>query len=121
MDRKAKAFALACLLAPSLSIGDAMDALESYVGYTIAVVTHIAGYVDPNGKRSDDFEGCEYDRRIIFDDGTALVCSTYRYHYAYHPKAALLVKGSTLNGRQYTSVVMIVGDDAYPMRSFLAK
>jgi hypothetical protein len=120
MEGKAIAL-LTCLLAPSLSIGDAMDSLESHVGYTIAAVTHIAGYVDPNGKKSDDFEGCEYDRRIVFDDGNALVCSSYHYHYAYHPKAAILIKGSAANGQQYTTVVMIVGDDAYPMRGFFAK
>jgi hypothetical protein len=39
------------------------------------------------------------------------VCSSYHYHYAYHPKAAILVRGSAVNGQQYATVVMIVGND----------
>ena len=57
---------------------------------------------DKDGKRSESFEGCEFGRQIIFDDGTALTCSTYRYHYAYRPKAVILMQVNAAGGGQPT-------------------
>jgi hypothetical protein len=108
-------------LAPVSTYADLADSLRDFKGYTIADVKTISGYVDKNGKRSDDFEGCDYDRQILFDDGTALTCSTYRYHYAYRPKAVILIQTTTVGGQQFATVVMIVGEDSYSMRGFLLK
>lgn len=106
---------------PGSVMGDAADVLGEYSGFTIVAAKRIAGYVDSNGKRENSFEGCEYDRQIVFDDGTALACTSYHYHYAYHPLAAILIKTSDIGGQQFASVVMIVGDDAFEMRGFLVR
>ena len=70
----------------SIASADVADVLEEYKGYTIADVKTVDGYIDNDGKRSDSFEGCEFERKIVFTDGTALTCSTYHYHYAYRPR-----------------------------------
>lgn len=105
----------ACLCAP-IAHADLADVLAQYVGYTIAASKGIAGYVDPNGKKSDDFEGCNYGRQIIFDDGSALTCSSYSYEYAYHPTAVILVRSVGISGQHFASVVMIVEGESYDMQ-----
>jgi hypothetical protein len=109
------------LSAPAAVCADLADELRDFKGYTIADVKTVAGYIDGNGKRSEDFEGCDFDRTIVFDDDSTLVCSTYRYHYAYRPKAVILLQAANLGGQRYATVVMIVGDESYSMRGFLLK
>jgi hypothetical protein len=94
---------------------DTADTLENYVGYTIVASKTIVGYRDKDGKSSDDFEGCDFDRKIRFDDGTTLTCSGYDYTYAYRPTALILMKSSEFQGRKTAQAVMIVEDDAYDM------
>ena len=94
---------------------DTADTLENYVGYTIVGSKTIVGYRDKDGKSSEDFEGCDFDRKIRFDDGTALTCSGYDYSYSYRPTAVLLMKSSEFQGRKVAHIVMIVEDDAYDM------
>lgn len=36
------------------------------------------------------FEGCDFNRRVVFDNGLFLVCSSYSYHYAYRPDVLIL-------------------------------
>jgi hypothetical protein len=107
-------------LAPRSYVVYALD-LSSYVGYTIAAAKTITGYKDKDGKHSDDFEGCDFDRVIVFDDGTQLVCSSYSYTYAYRPEAVILIKNTEFQGRKVASVVMIVDDDEYDMRPLLSR
>ncbi len=83
--------------------------LNRYVGYTIAAKKTIVGYVDADGKRKDTFEGCNFGRRIVFDDRTYLTCSEFGYQYSYRPDAILLVR----NG----SWKMVVEGSEYDMRN----
>jgi hypothetical protein len=113
---------VAALLAPAITTArDVADELENYVGYTIVGAKTIAGYVNSDGKRKDDFEGCEYGRTIIFDDGTGLKCSSYGYQYAYRPKAIILAKSLSINGTNFETVVMIVESDKYDMQGALLR
>lgn len=97
---------LASIAGPTLA--DTASTLGEYVGYTIAAKETIVGWVDEDeGKKGDSFEGCEYGRKILFDDGRYLTCAEYGYQYAYRPEAVLLVR----SGR----IIMIVDDDAYDM------
>jgi hypothetical protein len=100
-----------CLLLPLLAFVSLTASAEAdfsqYVGYTIVAVKYVAGYQDSDGKQGNDFQGCNFGRKIIFDDGTYLTCATYSYTYAFRPKAAILA-----NGGQW---VMIVGDNSYSM------
>src|SRR5689334_1095867 len=84
------------LMTPAFCMADLANALARFTGYTIVAVKTIAGYVDKNGKKSDDFEGCDYDRRIVFDDSTSLTCSSYGYQYAYRPHAVILMKSTQM-------------------------
>jgi hypothetical protein len=96
---------LSCLIS---SIVFAVD-LGRYVGFTIAGKKTIAGFQDEDGKHDTSFEGCNYGRRILFDDETYLTCTSYGYSYAYRPEAILLVRAGTW--------VMLVGDNSYQMRN----
>jgi hypothetical protein len=110
---------LVALLVCVAAAADIVDELSSYTGYTIVGTKTVIGYRDKNGKRSDDFEGCDFDRTIKFDDGTVLTCSSYSYTYAYRPTALILMKTNEYQGRKFASVVMIVEDEAYEMAPVL--
>jgi hypothetical protein len=79
----------------------------------------IVGYVDKKGQKKDDFEGCDFDRTIIFDDGTGITCSSYGYQYAYRPTAVLLMKSMQISGKNFGQVVMIVESDSYDMQGVI--
>jgi hypothetical protein len=71
-------------------------------GYTIEKVTHV----------SDEFEGCDYDKKIVLDNGWVLTCNTYHYYYAYHPAVAILTKPGFYRELGFVSIKMLVeGDD----------
>jgi hypothetical protein len=109
-----RSLALSIGLALCSSSIDALD-LSSYVGYTIVAAKTVTGYRDKNGKHSHEFEGCDFDRVIVFDDGTKLTCSSYSYSYSYRPEAVILMKNSEYQGRTFALVVMIVDDEEYEM------
>jgi hypothetical protein len=60
--------------------------LDLLIGYTLVAVKHISETVD-KGERKDDFEGCDFDKVVVFDDQTGLRCATYLYNYSFLPKA----------------------------------
>lgn len=99
---------LALLTGTTSAFADITSQLSRFVGYTIIASKTVAGYQDKNGKKADSFEGCEYDRVIIFDDNKILTCAEYGYQYAYRPTAIILSNGSSFK--------MIVGNDVYDMR-----
>jgi len=66
------------------------QAASHLVGYTIVAVKTAVSFKDKGKDLKDGFEGCEFDRVIVFDDNTYLVCRSYGYHYAYRPEAVLL-------------------------------
>jgi hypothetical protein len=103
------------------SHADVADTLEQYIGYTIVASKTIDGFHDKNGKTSADFEGCDFGRKIKFDDNTTLTCSTFSYTYSYRPTAVILMKSSESQGRKFAAIVMIVGDEAYDMEPILAR
>ncbi len=103
--------ALILIFCSASAFADFADQAKEYVGYTIVAVKTVAKWVDPDtGKSEDSFEGCDYGRIIVFDGNTALVCNEYGYQYAYRPEAVILSNGS--------SIIMIVGDDAYDMAKY---
>ena len=66
--------------------------MNSLVGYTAIGEKRIVGWLDQNGKH-DGFEGCDYDRVIIFSDDRVLVCKGYHYNYSYNPTALIFSNG----------------------------
>lgn len=81
----------------SAAYANLADNLESYVGYKIIAKKTVIG----------EFEGCDFDKKIIFDDRTVLKCATYGYQYSYRPTAIILFNGSNIK--------MIIDDEAYDM------
>ena len=113
---------LAVLLAPVAVRADTVDKLADLEGYYVLKVKTIEGWVDKDSKtKNTGFEGCDWDRKIIFDDGTFVTCSSYSYHYAYRPKAALFAKPMSHNGTSFYSIKMLVDSDVYDMGVELGK
>ncbi|EIM26672.1 hypothetical protein [Microvirga lotononidis] len=55
---------------------------------------------------SAEFNGCEHDKYISFDNGLIFQCSTYHYQYAYRPKVEIFVISGqgyqvTIHGKKY--------------------
>jgi len=101
------------LLPALLALSTSTDAFNAFlfsrlIGYTIVASKTVASYIDPDGRTGTDFQGCNYGRKIVFDDNTALTCSEYNYEYSYQPTAILLVKGA--------SIKMIVESTIFEMR-----
>ena len=85
---------------------------NQYQGYTIVGKKTIVGYIQINGstrKEGDSFNGCRYNRWIVFDDNTVLKCTGYTYQYAYRPDAIILVRAGNW--------VMIVDGEEYDMEN----
>jgi hypothetical protein len=102
-----------------LAHADLSGTFSRYVGYTIVATKTIVGYTDKNGDKKQQFDGCNFDRTIIFDDGTGLTCSSYGYQYAYRPTAVILMKSMQVNGRNFGQIIMIVESDSYDMQGGL--
>jgi hypothetical protein len=81
------------LVNPARAVADCD--LDELIGYTLATSKYVSGYIE-NNERKNGFEGCNYDRIIVFDDNTGLRCTSYSYTYAYHPKAYIFVNGSSI-------------------------
>jgi hypothetical protein len=92
---------------------DAAIVLGKFVGYSIVASKTVEAFIDKGKQKQDGFEGCEYDRIIVFTDGTGVVCRTYSYTYSYRPDAVLLAKQLSYQGKQFMSLKLIVGNDAY--------
>ncbi|QTH21721.1 hypothetical protein HRJ34_26055 [Rhizorhabdus wittichii] len=69
--------------------------LGEVVGWTLIAEKTVEGYVE-DGKRDDSYEGCDFDRVLIFTDNTAVRCAEYEYSYAYRPTAYIFANGSLL-------------------------
>ena len=54
---------------------------------------------------SDEFEGCDWDKRYNLDNGLIFVCSTYSYSYSYRPEVLIV----TPSGRN--PIVYIDGEE----------
>jgi hypothetical protein len=81
--------------------------ISDYVGWTVVAKKTIVAYVESDGGGKDAFEGCNFYRKIIFEDNTYLTCTGYGYHYAYRPAATILRNGSSWK--------MIVDGEAFDM------
>ncbi len=94
-----KTIVLAAVLATALpataEAGCGVD-ISDYVGWKIIYSGTVTGYIDDNGKKEDDFEGCEYGRVLIVDYIKRVTCSEYNYSYAYHPDIVVMSNGSSL-------------------------
>ncbi|OED64622.1 hypothetical protein A143_09315 [Vibrio splendidus ZS-139] len=87
--------------------------LEQLIGWTLLESKQIEGYITESGERSDDFEGCDFDMRVLFTDGKAVTCNSYGYQYAFMPKALIFGKSVNYKGKQFTLYKMLVQGQLY--------
>lgn len=80
-------------------------------GWTLVAVTTV----------KEEFEGCDFGKRISFDNGWTLTCSTYSYNYAYRPDAAIFAKNFQHKGRAFWSIKALIEDEFYEMELIAAK
>ena len=90
--------------------------LSQMEGWCIIAVKTIDGFTEANGQRHDDFEGCDFGRKIVFTDNTYLTCNQYNYQYAYRPDAVIFAKNVVYQGRKFATFKMLVEDEMYEMR-----
>jgi hypothetical protein len=94
-----KSLQLVCLLSafflPTICHAGCKIDVSKFVGWSIIHSGTVTGFIDGNGEENDSFEGCEYGRRLIIDYQYQVTCTTYAYHYAYHPDIVILSKGSS--------------------------
>ncbi len=66
-------------------------------GYAVIIETEV----------EDDFQGCDYDKKILFENGLVFVCQGYSYSYAYSPEVLILKHIS--NG----DIKVLIDDEEY--------
>lgn len=95
------------------SLAHALDASDfsGLEGWTVATVTQV----------EDEFEGCDFGRKIRFDNGWTLTCNTYSYTYSFRPDAAIFFKSMQYRGRSYRLIKALIDDEFYDMDPLPAK
>ena len=88
-----------CFVSFSALASDLEDLAKD--GYAVIDETTVKGY---------DFEGCDYDRVIAFNNGLKFQCSEYSYHYSYNPEVYILKHA------QYDSYKVIIDDEEFEGR-----
>lgn len=87
---------VAVIAIPSVSFADCdldIDQLEDLVGYQVEGVYSVAGWVDEAAGKvgsEDDWEGCRYNRKIIFSDGTSVKCTSHHNSSAWGRQKAVM-------------------------------
>lgn len=71
--------------------------LGRVVGFTLVAKKTIVAYIE-HGSRVDGFNGCNFDRILVFEDNTGLRCAEYNYAYAYRPDAYLFANSTSIKG-----------------------
>lgn len=88
------------------------DQLKELIGYEVEDVKSVAGWVDEAAGKvgnEDDWEGCRYDRTIIFSDGTSVECVSYHHSSAWGPQKAVVFKN-------YSGAILCIDDQLIDVR-----
>jgi hypothetical protein len=72
------ALVVGVLHAPTALSSDLEDLARR--GYAVVETTRVRG----------EYEGCEFDRRLVLDDGRIFVCREYKYSYSFSPEVLVL-------------------------------
>jgi hypothetical protein len=82
------------------------DDLEQVVGFTLVASTRVQG----------EFQGCDYDRLVAFDNGLTLRCSEHRPKQAQHPKALVFLRQFDVGGGTVSMVKACIDGEIYATR-----
>jgi hypothetical protein len=105
------AFSMCCLFPTFTSATSCERLLRKLQGWTILSVTSIRG----------EFEGCDYGKKIVLEDGSVFTCSEYNYTYSYSPDVIVFAKKITYQGHSWIMVKLVIEDDIFEMESKQAK
>lgn len=86
---------LAAVFAVPAQAGCEVD-VSNYVGWQIIYSGTVTGYINEDGQKEDEFEGCEHGRTLIVDYTKKVTCAEYNYAYAYRPDIVVLSNGRSL-------------------------
>jgi hypothetical protein len=106
----ARVFAVLLWLPSACLALDASD-FAGLEGWSVAAVTRV----------NDRFEGCEFDRKVRFENGWVLTCSTYAYDYTDKPGAVIFVKTTEYHNQPYWNVKVLIDDKFHEMLPIPAK
>ena len=113
--RKLVALTLAAGAITHVSVAECeLDAeqLEDLIGYEIEDVKSVAGWIDESAGKvgnEDDWEGCRYNRTIIFSDATSVECVSYHHSSAWGPQKAVIFKN-------YSGKILCIDDQLIDVR-----
>jgi len=88
------------------------DQLEDLIGYEVESVKSVAGWIDEAAGKvgnEDDWEGCRYNRTIIFSDATSVECVSYHHSSAWGPQKAVIFK-------KYSGRILCIDDQLIDVR-----
>ena len=83
-------------LAACLASAAPAFACNAGAGWTLLARKTVSGFIDDGERLDHVFEGCEFDRIIIFDDETAVRCTGSGSAHALRPKACIWARGHAL-------------------------
>jgi hypothetical protein len=109
--KRAFVLLLGILLAGTAVADRTTRLLKKVEGYVVYAVTSVDG----------EFNGCDFNKVIKLQDGTAFKCSTFAYTYAYSPDAVVFVKVTELQGRKLAQVKLLVENELMDMEPVLFK
>ena len=73
----------------------------------------LVGYIIVGSEHIDEFEGCEYGKRIDFSSGGHVTCQEYGYAYGYYTPATILARPMSARGMSGFACKMAVDDTLY--------
>jgi hypothetical protein len=73
------------------------------VGYTVIEITNVVG----------DFEGADFDKVVILDNGMVFTFNEYNYSYSYRPDVVVLAKRITMGKDSALMWKLIIEDELY--------
>lgn len=112
---KFAASVVTAIAVPGFSFADCdldIDQLEDLVGYEVEGVYSVAGWVDEAAGKvgnEDDWEGCRYNRKIIFSDGTTVKCTSHHNSSAWGQQKAVMFE-------RHSSKMLCIDDQLIDVR-----
>jgi hypothetical protein len=73
------------------------------VGYTCISCSNVKG----------EFEGADFDKPVILDNGMIFTFNEYNYSYSYRPDVAIFAKNLTYSGKAITLYKLWIEDELY--------
>ncbi len=113
---RASALLVGFLLLSAVPASTSATSVDTHVlreleGWTILSVSAIQG----------EFQGCDFDKKIVLEDGSVFTCAEYNYSYSYSPDVVVFGKMLTYQGRAFIDYKLVIEGEIFEMRAKVAK